>query len=68
MNELKYDVPLYHRPILTVEEATFYSGIGNKKIYALTEMDNCPFVIWIGRRRVIKRKLFVEYLERQYSI
>lgn len=68
MNKLKYDIPLYRRPILTVEEATSYSGIGNKKIYELTEIDNCPFVIWIGRRRVIKRKLFVEYLERQYSI
>ena len=33
-----------------------------------TTMENCPFVIWVGTRRVIKRKSFVEYLERQYSI
>ena len=55
----RYDIP---------DEATAYSGIGRTKLYELTTMENCPFVIWVGTRRVIKRKSFVEYLERQYSI
>lgn len=54
-NKYKYDVPLWHRPILSVAEATEYFGIGSNKIYELTEKENCPFVIWIGSRRVIKR-------------
>ena len=67
-NKFKYDIPIYHRPIISVDEATAYSGIGRTKLYELTTMENCPFVIWVGTRRVIKRKSFVEYLERQYSI
>ena len=56
-NKYKYDVPLWHRPILSVAEATEYFGIGSNKIYELTEKENCPFVIWIGSRRVIKRMI-----------
>ena len=67
-NKYKYDVPLWHRPILSVAEATEYFGIGSNKIYELTEKVNCPFVIWIGSRRVIKRTAFERFLEKQYSI
>lgn len=49
-NKYKYDVPLWHRPILSVAEATEYFGIGSNKIYELTEKENCPFVIWIGSK------------------
>ena len=62
------EVPLWHRPILSVAEATEYFGIGSNKIYELTEKENCPFVIWIGSRRVIKRTAFERFLEKQYSI
>lgn len=51
----KYDIPLWHRPTLSVAEAAGYAGIGTSKIYELTEMENCPFVLWIGGRRIIKR-------------
>ena len=38
------------------------------KLYEMTESEDCPFVLWIGSRRMIKRKAFDEYIERQYSI
>lgn len=64
----KYDIPIWHRPTLSVAEASAYAGIGTSKIYEMTEKENCPFVLWIGSRRIIKRKSFDEFLERQYSI
>ena len=51
-----------------IEEAVAYSGIGRDKLYELTNPEDCPFVLWIGNRRMIKRKKFDEYIERQYSI
>lgn len=36
--------------------------------YEMTESQDCPFVLWIGSRRMIKRKVFDEFIERQYSI
>lgn len=38
------------------------------KLYDLTEAEDCPFVLWIGSRRLIKRKTFDEYIEKMYSI
>ena len=55
-------VPLWEKANLTLEEASMYFGIGQNKIRELTNSDNCPYVIWCGSKRLIKRKLFAEYL------
>ncbi|WP_331475812.1 excisionase [Eisenbergiella massiliensis] len=34
----------------------------------MTNPEDCPFVLWIGTRRMIKRRKFDEYIERVYSI
>lgn len=54
---------------MTVKEASFYSGIGEKRIYEMTEAVGCPFVLFIGnKKRLIKRKKFDEYIANEYSI
>ena len=52
----------------TVEEASEYSGIGTSKIKELSNSEDCPFVLWNGAKRLIKRKQFEEYLSSQYSL
>ena len=64
----KFDIPIWRKANLSIEEAAAYSGIGMAKLYEMTESEDCPFVLWIGSRRMIKRKVFDEYIERQYSI
>ena len=64
----KFDTPIWRKANLSIEEAAAYSGIGMAKLYEMTESEDCPFVLWIGSRRMIKRKAFDEYIERQYSI
>lgn len=61
-------VPLWERSLLTVEEAANYFGIGRDKIKEISNDDRCPFVLWVGTKRMIKRKKFEEYLEEMYSI
>ena len=53
---------------LTIEEAAAYSGIGVRKLYDMTGSEECPFVLWIGSRRLIKRKVFDEYIAKMYSV
>lgn len=62
------EIPIWEKSNLTVEEAAAYSGIGINKIKEISNADNCPFVLWVGSKRLIKRKLFDGYIERQYSI
>ena len=64
----RYNIPLWYKPNLTIEEASVYSNIGTGKLYEMTEKQDCPFVLWIGSRRMIKRKIFEEYIANQYSI
>ena len=64
----KFDIPVWHKLNLTIEEAAAYSNIGIHRLYELTEQEDCPFVLWIGSRRVIKRKSFDEYIEKMSSV
>ena len=63
----KYEIRLCERPTLTVEEAALYN-IGEHKIRDLTEKDSCPYVLYVGRKRLIKRKQFDEYISKAFSI
>ena len=67
-NSKKDEVPIWFKPTLSIEETSRYSGIGMSKLYELTNPEDCPFVLWIGTRRMIKRRKFDEYIERVYSI
>ena len=53
---------------LTLEEAAAYSGIGINKLRDLTSEQNCQFVLWVGSKRLIKRRLFDKFIEQEYSI
>lgn len=59
------DVPLWKKLNLTLEEASEYSGIGTAKIKEISNREDCPFVLWNGTKRLIKRKKFEEYLSTQ---
>ena len=62
------DRPIWEKSHLTLEEAAAYSGIGINRIRTLSDKDNCDFVLWVGSKRLIKRKKFDEYCERMFSV
>lgn len=65
---MKCEVPIYEKSNLTLEEAAAYFNIGMNKLREITDSKNCPFVLWVGNKRLIKRKKLDEYLEKTYSI
>ena len=60
-------VPVWEKSNLTLEEAAYFN-IGINKIREISNDDNCTFVLWVGNKRLIKRKQFDTYLEKAYSI
>ena len=44
------------------------SNMGVNKIRSMTNDEDCPYVLWSGNRRLIKRIAFEEFLYSQYSI
>ena len=61
-------VPIWEKSNLTLEEAAAYSGIGINKLRDLSNREDCEFVLWVGSKRLIKRRLLDRFLERCFSI
>ncbi len=67
-NKIIKDVAIADKALLTLEEAAKYFNIGTNKLRIMTNEENCPYVVWNGSKRLIKRKPFEEYLYSSYSI
>lgn len=52
----------------TVEEAAAYSNIGTHKLREITDKDDKQLVLWVGSKRLIKRKALEKYIDQSYSI
>ena len=61
-------VPIWEKVALTLEEAAAYTNVGINRIREITNNENCPFVLFVGNKRLIKRKPFEKYLEQAFSI
>lgn len=61
-------IPLWEKANLSLEEAATYFGIGINKLRDMSNNDDCPFVLWNGNKRLIKRKALEKYLDNSYSI
>lgn len=62
------EVPIWEKSNLTLEEAAAYSGIGVNKLRDLSNEEGCKFVLWVGNKRLIKRKQLDQFTEKEYSI
>lgn len=55
-------IPIYKKLNLTKEEAAEYSNIGISRLDSMLREPNCPFVLFVGSKKLIKRREFEEYL------
>ena len=61
-------VPIHLKMTLTIKEAAEYSNIGINKIESLLRMPNCPFALYVGTKRLVKRKEFEEFISKKIVI
>ena len=65
-NESK--LPIHLKMLLTIREAAEYSNIGINKIDSMLKQPNCPFVLYVGTRKLVKRKEFEAYIRHNLII
>ncbi|SET71154.1 DNA binding domain-containing protein, excisionase family [[Clostridium] aminophilum] len=58
----KQTVPIEAKVALTVREAAEYSNIGINKIESLLRTPRCPFVLYVGKKKLVKRKEFEKFI------
>lgn len=61
-------VPIHLKMTLTIKEAAEYSNIGINKIDSMLRMPNCPFVLYVGSKKLVKRKEFEEFISQRVII
>ena len=62
---MENEIPIWEQYALTIKEAASYFRIGENKLRQIVEENSTEdFVVSIGNRSLIKRKLFEEYLDK----
>lgn len=61
-------VPVCQKITLTVEEAAALSNIGINKINELARDPRCGFVLYVGKKKLIKRKEFEQFISKSLEI
>ena len=62
------EVDIKDKPLLTINEASKYFGIGTTKLIELVNTPNCPFVLNNGNKKLIKKDIFNEFLMKSKRI
>jgi len=58
------EIPIWEKYTLTIREAAEYFHIGEKKMRQIVdENGDADFILMVGNRAMIKRKLFEEYID-----
>jgi len=61
-------VPIENKVALTIREAAEYSNIGINKLDQLLKAPNCPFVLFVGTKKLVKRKEFEQFISKHLII
>lgn len=64
----KCEIPVWEKALLTKEEAAVYSHIGLNKLEEMLKRPNCSFVLFVGKKKLIKRKEFEKFLNENVQI
>jgi len=68
MNHEIQNVPISQKLTLTVKEAAEYSNIGINKIESMLRTPNCPFVLYVGVKKLVKRREFEQFISQKITI
>ena len=61
----KANIPVTKKPLLTIEEASVFSGVEIQVLRELSAYYDCDFVLWAGRKRLFKKDKLREFLEHE---
>ena len=67
-NQQVTSLPIDRKMLLSIREAAEYSNIGINKIDELLKQPNCPFVLYVSTKKLVKRRAFEEFIEGRVAI
>ena len=67
-NQQAIPLPIDRKMLLPIREAAESSNIGINKIDEMLKQPNCPFVLFVGTKKLVKRKAFEAYIDGKVAI
>ena len=61
-------IPIQDKLTLTIKEAAEYSNIGINKLESLLKSPRCSFVLYVGKKKLVKRKEFEKFISDNVEI
>lgn len=65
---MKIEIPIWEKQLLTIDEAALYTNIGQNRIAEMLKKPSCPFVLYVGRKKLVKRREFEKYIEENIEL
>ena len=62
------EVPIWEKVNLTIKEVIGYSNIGINRLEAVLKKPNCSFVLYVGKKKLVKRREFEEFISSTVEI
>lgn len=64
----KLEIPFWLKLNLTKQEAAAYSNIGINRIEEMLKEPKCSFVLYVGNKKLVKRKEFEQFIAKSLEI
>ena len=62
------NIPVWEKSLLTLNEASAYTGLGINRLRRIANSNQNELVVWVGSKRMFKRRKLDEYLEKAISL
>ena len=62
------EIPVWEKSLLTLNEASAYTGLGINRLRRIANSNQNELVVWVGSKRMFKRRKLDEYLEKAISL
>lgn len=62
------EIPVWEKTLLTLNEASAYTGLGINRLRTIANSHQNELVVWVGSKRMFKRRKLDEYLEKSISL
>ena len=62
------EMPFWLKLNMTIKEAAAYSNIGINRIEELLRQPKCNFVLYVGNKKLVKRKEFEQYISKSIEL
>lgn len=65
---MNQEVPIHEKLLLTIKEAAMYSNIGINRIDSMLREEGCSFVLFVGSKKLVKRREFEAYIAERFAV